>query len=208
MTRVTGVLLFLFIPLVLVLYLRMPLGVAPSLLLGVGIMLAHRFAARPFLERHVADRCFWCGADAGPAAVEATFASRGKTVPARACSPRCGSRVDAFARFTAAARPVLAAMILVPVFAYLANGMLWIAGRDGIPPAAARWMFKAPIALAVVGASFLYPLGPRLGREPAVDFPVHNLFLLGVGNTLWVFRVVGLWWLAEGAFALGRALGA
>ena len=34
-------------------------------------------------------------------------------------------------------------------------------------------------------------------RLPAIDFPVHNLFLLGVRNTLWVFRLVGLWWLVS-----------
>ena len=37
-------------------------------------------------------------------------------------------------------------------------------------------------------------------RDPAIDFPVHNLFLLGIGNTMWVFRLVGIWWLADGAW--------
>lgn len=208
MTRLVGIGLFLFIPLVLVLYLRMPLGTAPSLVLGGSIMVAHRFAARPFLERRLADRCFWCGRGVGAGAEVVPFSSKGRVVPARVCSGRCGSRLDAFARFTAAARPALAIFILLPVAVYLANGLVWIAGHPGIPVDAARWIFKAPIATAVVGASFLYPIGPRLGRDPAVDFPVHNLFLLGVGNTLWVFRVVGVWWLAEGALALGRALAA
>ena len=40
--------------------------------------------------------------------------------------------------------------------------------------------------------------------EPAIDFPVHNLFLLGVNTTFWVFRIVGLFWLGQGIWALVR----
>jgi len=37
-----------------------------------------------------------------------------------------------------------------------------------------------------------------------VPFPVHNFFLLGIRNLLWVFRLIGLWWLWRGlAFVLG-----
>jgi hypothetical protein len=32
----------------------------------------------------------------------------------------------------------------------------------------------------------------------SVPFPVHNFFLLGVRNLLWVFRLVGLWWIWQG----------
>jgi hypothetical protein len=44
-------------------------------------------------------------------------------------------------------------------------------------------------------ASLAYRTAPPL-LEPRSAFPVHNLFLLGIGNTLWVFRLVGAWWLA------------
>lgn len=204
--RLQGALLFLFIPAVLMLYLRMPLGVAPSILIGITLMVGHRFLARPFLTRHLAERCFWCGRVLGVAALDVPFTSRGESVGAKACAERCRLRLDAFTRFTSAARPLLAALILAPVAIYLVNALGWIVGVAGIPAGAARWIFKAPIALAVVATSFAYPLGPRLGRASAVDFPVHNLFLLGVGNTLWVFRIVGLYWLAEGSFHLVRRM--
>ena len=203
--RLRGILLFLFIPAVLVLYLRMPFGLAPSVPVGIALMIGHRFLARPFLDRHVGARCFWCGGALDPGAGVATpFTSRGKTVPARGCDERCGGRTRAFARAVAALRPVLAILILGPVFVYLANALLWIAGIEAIPLDAARWGFKIPIAAAVVGLSFAYPIGARLDREPAIDFPVHNLFLLGIGNTMWVFRLVGMWWLLDGAWRLAR----
>ena len=44
-------------------------------------------------------------------------------------------------------------------------------------------------------------LGPFLGgpsERPAVPFPVHNFFLLGVRNLLWIFRLVGIWWIVRG----------
>jgi hypothetical protein len=204
-----GMLLFLFIPLVLVLYLRMPFGLAPSILGGIAIMLAHRPVARPWMERHRARRCFWCGQAVGPDAVAAPFLSRRAVIDARACSAAHRDRLHAFGRSVAAARPLLAALILLPVALYLVNALAALAEVPLVPLEAAKWGFKIPIATAVVALSFLWPAGFRMTRPPAIDFPVHNLFLLGVRNTLWVFRVVGIWWLAEGAWRLaGVVLGA
>jgi hypothetical protein len=200
--RAAGVLLFLFIPLVLVLYLRMPLGPAASLGLGVAIMIGHRFVARPWFLAHLADRCFWCGAPRAGAA--SPFSSKGEAIAARACGEDHAGRILAFARLVARARLPLAILILVPVAAYLVNGLASVAGLPSVGWEAARWGFKVPIAAAVVTLSFAWPAGRRLTSPPAVDFPVHNLFLLGIGNTLWVFRVVGLWWLVEAAWTLSR----
>jgi hypothetical protein len=51
------------------------------------------------------------------------------------------------------------------------------------------------VAATVVTAS----LGYLLVREPDArlrcPFPLHNLLLLGIRHTLWIFRVVGAWWL-------------
>jgi hypothetical protein len=41
-----------------------------------------------------------------------------------------------------------------------------------------------------------------------VPFPLHIQALIGTGLVLWLFRLVGLVWLALGIFALGRRLGA
>ena len=199
--RLAGVLLFLFIPLVLVLYLRMPLGPVASVPVGIAIMLAHRRAARPFMDRHLARRCFWCGADLTGEGIPAPFRSRRETIEARCCTPEHAGRLAAFARAVAASRIVLAAAIVVPVLVYLANALMAPFGRAFLAPEAARWTFKVPIAAAVVSLSFLWPLGRGSSRAPAIDFPAHNLSLLGVSWTLWVFRVVGLFWLASAAWA-------
>lgn len=193
-----GVGLFLFIPIVLILYLRLPFGLAPSVLTGIAIMLGHRFLARPFMDRHLRSRCFWCGRAIEDEGLDAPFRSRGSVVAARVCSSVHGARIAAFARTVAAARPLLAAMILVPLAFYLVNALATIAGRPIVALDAARWWFKIPIATAVVALSFVWPAGARIDRPPSIDFPVHNLFLLGVRNTLWVFRLVGLWWLGDG----------
>ena len=193
----TGTLLFLFIPLVLVLYLRMPLGLAPSILLGVALMVGHRFMARPFMLRELQRRCFWCGGVVGETPLDASTRSRDKLLQARACSRGCRDSFLAFGRFVSAVRPVVALLIFVPIAVYLANAAVRIAGGSSIPIEVARWLFKVPIAIAVGGLSVAYPLGRGMTRPPAIDFPVHNLFLLGVRNTLWVFRLVGLWWLVS-----------
>lgn len=200
-TRLVGVLLFLFIPTVLVLYLRMPFGLAPSVLSGIAIMLLHRRVARPFMDRHLAARCFWCGRDLAAQGVAAPFRSGRETIGARACDAVHAGQLVAFARAVAACRWLLAALILVPVAAYLGNALLAMAGTAPLTLDAARWMFKVPVAAAVVGLSLAWPLGRTLARDPAIDFPAHNLSLLGVSWTLWVFRVVGLVWLAQGGWA-------
>ena len=203
-TRLVGALLFLVIPLVLILFLRMPLGLPGSIVLGRALMIAHRFVARPFMERHLDSRCFWCGGDlAGPGAL-AFFRSRNATIEARACSNAHADRVIAFARMAAAGRLIVFLLIVLPVAVYLGNALLTIAGHGFLPLDAARAAFKIPIAIAVVTLSFAWPLGTRLAREPAIDVPAHNLSLLGVSWTLWVFRVVGMFWLGQAAWSALR----
>jgi len=203
-TRLAGALLFLFIPLVLVLYLRMPLGLPASVFLGMALMLAHRFVARPFMERHLGRRCFWCGCDLAGPGVPSPFRSGGETIEARACSGTHADRLIAFARTVAAGRLVVFLLIVLPVLIYLGNAVLTIGGHGFLPLDTARVAFKIPIAVAVVTLSFAWPLGARLAREPAIDIPAHNLSLLGVSWTLWVFRIVGLFWLGQAAWSALR----
>jgi hypothetical protein len=200
-TRLVGILLFLFIPTVLVLYLRTPFGLGPSVLSGIAIMLLHRRVARPFMDRHLSARCFWCGRDLAGAGVAAPFRSGRETIAARACTEAHAHDLVAFARAVAACRWLLVALILLPVAAYLGNALLTLAGTPLLSLEAARWMFEVPVAAAVVGLSLGWPLARSSAREPAIDFPAHNLSLLGVSWTLWVFRVVGAVWLAQAAWA-------
>jgi len=199
-TRVTGALFFLFIPLVLVLFLRMPLGLPGSVVLGIVLMFTHRLIARPFMARHLERRCFWCGRDLPGPGVPVPFRSRTRTIEARACSGTHAGRLIAFARMVAAGRLVVFLLIFLPVSIYLANALLTITGHGFLPLETARAAFKIPIAVAVVTLSFAWPLGARLTREPAIDLPSHNLSLLGVATTLWVFRIVGLFWLVQAAW--------
>jgi len=74
--------------------------------------------------------------------------------------------------------------------------------------AAAAAAQPAPVELAtawfklVVGLTVnLAALGYFFSREDSrldVPFPVHNFFLLGVRILLWIFRLVGLWWIWQG----------
>ena len=200
--RLAGLLLFAFIPLVLVLFLRTPVGLAPSIVLGVAIMLGHRFVAAPFMRRHIGARCFWCGMDLAGPGVATPFRSLGEAIPARACTGEHAGHLEAFARVVAAVRPALVVLVLMPVAGYLVLAAAAIAGSTLVPLEAARWAFKIPIAAAVVALSFGWPLGRMLRRNPAIDLPAHNLSLLGVQWTLWIFRIVGLFWLGQGLWAL------
>src|SRR3954447_3832933 len=56
----TGVVLFLFIPLVLFLFVRHPAPLGVSLGAGVLLMVGHRLLARPYMARAAAVKCLWC----------------------------------------------------------------------------------------------------------------------------------------------------
>ncbi len=58
--RLQGLLLFLFIPVVLVLFVQHPSPLAGSFGLGVVLMVGHRFLARPYMQRAAAAKCLWC----------------------------------------------------------------------------------------------------------------------------------------------------
>src|SRR3954447_25202609 len=56
----TGVVLFLFIPLVLFLFVRHPAPMGVSLGAGVLLIVGHRFLARPYMARGAPVKCVWC----------------------------------------------------------------------------------------------------------------------------------------------------
>src|SRR5258706_6697621 len=90
----TGVILFLFIPLVLVLFVRHPAPLGASLGAGVLLMVGHRFLARPYMARVAPLKCVWCnrvlaGAPEGKRAGEISILelrSGEKLVEARCCA--------------------------------------------------------------------------------------------------------------------------
>ncbi len=201
-----GAALFGFIPLVLYLYLQHPLGPGLSLGSGLILMFGHRFIAAPWTIRHGAERCFWCGrTDRLAARMEVS--TGGKVVSLAACDVAHRRLAGRFLTFVARFRPAIAFGIFAPLVVLLAGTAALALGRPLISHEWNRVQFRALVAATVVGVSVGY-LAVKDPVEPLTcPFPLHNLFLLGVRKTLWVFRVVGVWWLAAVAAALGRLVG-
>jgi hypothetical protein len=195
--RLAGLALFLPVPLVLFLFTRAPLGIGRSLALGVALVVSHRAYARPFALARAARRCLWCGgaATGGPAVdVEEPLG------PTRwaACTASHADRVRRFLGWAAAHRRFLQVGILGGLALFLAAAALAAAGRSGpVRYADAVNGFRLAVAATVL------PLGLLALRRPAppetiprVPFPVHIQALIGTWAVGWLFRVVGLVWLA------------
>ncbi|HEV8579623.1 MAG TPA: hypothetical protein VGX68_11145 [Thermoanaerobaculia bacterium] len=197
-----GVLLFLFIPVVLFLFVRHPRPVGASLAAGVVLMLGHRFLARPYMRRALPVKCVWCNRTlgAGPSETLPLRSGAGE-LQARCCA---GHRQPAakFFTFLQAWRWPLRLGIFVPLLFLLTALAASAAGQPAPVPLATAW-FQLVVGVTVNLAAFGY-LAAGEQSPLSVPFPVHNFFLIGIRNLLWVFRVVGLWWLWLGlAFVLG-----
>lgn len=199
----TGVLLFLFIPLVLFLFLRFPWGILPCFAAAIVIMFSHRFAAIPFMNRHRTQRCLWCGRTAR--ARETLTVDTGSPVEFQACRDGCSSRARRFFDFCLVYKNIFRLGIFLPLAWYVVTMLLNGFGLIRFPIDWDRFIFQFCIACSVVSISFFYTRGKET-QHPAFAFPIHNLFLLGIKNTLLVFRYVGIWWIAAGLYFLYRKL--
>lgn len=198
-TPALGATLFLFIPLVLTLFVARPEPVALSLGLGLALMIGHRFLAAPYPELVRERRCLWCNRRLPKAWEPLALATSAGSLEARTC-PRHRAPAARFFSFLDAAKWPLAAGIFLPLLLLLAALIAAAFGRPEPLPAATA-LFRLAIGLTVVTASLAYPLAAER-RPPGVPFPVHNFFLLGVRALLWIFRVVGVWWVIVGAGSL------
>jgi hypothetical protein len=191
-----GVLLFLFIPLVLFLFVRHPAPVGMSLGAGVGLIVVHRFLARPYMERVVAVKCLWCNRVPPREPVDLELrAGGGRTVAARCCAAHRAPAAKFFS-FLHLWRWPLRLGIFLPLLFLLAALGASAAGQPAPVPFATDW-FRLVVGVTVNVAALGY-LAAREHAPLEVPFPVHNFFLLGVRNLLWIFRVVGLWWIWQG----------
>jgi hypothetical protein len=198
--QILGILLFLFIPVVLFLFVRHPGPAGLSLGIGVILMVGHRRLARPYMRRALPWKCVWCNRVLPEGEGEILELRAGaETLPARCCT---GHREPAARYFTFlhAWRWPLRLGIFVPLLALLVTLAAAAFGREiaSLPvlPAVTA-LFQLVIGVTVNLAAFGY----LLIRERApieVPFPVHNFFLLGVRTLLWVFRLVGIWWIWKG----------
>jgi hypothetical protein len=199
-----GVALFLFIPLVLYLFVAHPAPVGGSLAAGVALMLGHRFLARPHMRRALAGKCLWCNralaaAPAGAADPAETLAlhSGGGDWTARFCP---GHRAPAarFLAFVERAAWPLRLGIFAPLLLLLAALAATTLGRrPWVDLATATDLFRLLVGLAVNLAAWGYLAAGERAPE-RVPFPLHNFTLLGIRALLWIFRLVGIWWVAVG----------
>ena len=252
--QATGVLLFLFIPVVLYLFVRHPEPIAASLAAGVALMVGHRFLARPYMGWALPRKCLWCNRvldrsliDSGGAldpargALDPSSASLELLIGGRSTAARCcGAHLAParrFFRFLSLARLPLRLGIFVPLLLLLGALLAAAIGARGGPAGgpdgaaalpgarflpAATALFQLLVGLTVSAAAWGSLLLRREGRAGAggdaagagsdgaaaplpVPFPAHNFFLLGVRVLLWIFRLVGAWWIWRGAIFFLRA---
>ena len=205
--RLRGALLFLPVPFVLYLFTRQPLTPWPSLGLGVAIMLTHRLYARPFALSRAHRRCLWCGGAAGQGPSIDLDEPLGRT-SWRACSESHAGLLARTLGWAAGHRRLLLLGILgtLTLFLALAGGAalgrpVWLQSTDAVA------FFHLGIALTVLPFGWLGP-DSRPGPKPEgrLPFPVHIQALLGTALVLWLFRLVGLWWLVAALLHLARRL--
>lgn len=197
--HLTGVLLFLFIPLVLFLLLRYPFGIQISFLIAILLIAGHRFVAIPFMERYRSSRCFWCGRTSRIRTSLQVWA--GKVMTFEFCLGACLSNAKRFFDFCDRYKAIVRIGIFVPLLWYVITMILISFQVFSFSMEWNHFIFRFFIACTVVGISFLYKLGNELSN-PRFPFPIHNLFLLGIRNTLMVFRLVGIWWILAGLYFL------
>jgi hypothetical protein len=207
----TGILLFLFIPLVLFLFVGHPEPVGWSLAAGVALMLGHRFLARPYMRWALPAQCLWCNRRLAPedASARLELATGGGVLAARCC-PAHREPAARFFRWVDRWRWPLRLGIFVPLLWLLGALAATALGRIVALPAVTS-LFRLVVGLTVNVAALGPLLGPQDAASPApsqpiaVAFPVHNFFLLGVRALLWVFRLIGVWWIVLGVrYFLGR----
>jgi len=123
----------------------------------------------------------------------------------RTCPGAHEARLSRFFTFVQRFRHPIAAGIFVPLIVLLAGTAAVALGRPFLAPQTNVLQFRLAVALTVVSVSLGYLAIREPGTPLRCPFPIHNLSLLGVGNTLWVFRVVGTWWFVLSAQGLAGA---
>jgi hypothetical protein len=192
-----GIALFLFIPVVLFLFVAHPEPVVASLVGGILLMAGHRRLAFPYFRAIRPTTCAWCHRELGgarSAAPAVELAAGAETHELLACERHVEPTRRFFELLDRLRWPLrvgigLPLLLLLVALAAAAAGQ-----REGLE--AATQGFRLAVGITVQIAA----LGPMIGvAKPAATaaFPVHNFYLLGIRAILWIFRLVGLWWIVS-----------
>jgi hypothetical protein len=205
--RLVGLLLFLPVPLVLWLFTRQPLGTLTSLGTGVVLVATHRLYARPFARRRAERRCLWCGGAVGDGPSLRVREPSGPT-SWRACGEDHARRAGGVLAWAAAHARPLKVGILGTLAAFLLGSLaVAVGGAGALRPDDAVAFFRLGIALTVLPLGFASSAPRSAQDEPKAPFPVHIQALIGTAWVLWLFRLVGLWWLGAASLHVARRLG-
>ena len=190
-----GAALFLFIPVVLFLFVVHPEPIAGSLAAGVVLMLGHRLIAMPYFRAARPSTCAWChrSFDGARPVAHALDLDSGKEKLALLACERHADPSRRFFQFLDQYRWPLRIGIGLPLLLLLAAlGAAAAGNRDWLEPAAQ--LFRLVVGITVHVAA-LGPLAGTPQRTATAAFPVHNFYLLGIRAILWIFRLVGAWWI-------------
>ena len=199
--RALGLLIFLPVPLVLFLFTRAPLGALASLCAGVALMVTHRLYARPFALGRAGRRCLWCGSAVanGPSV---TIREPLGTTTWRTCGAAHAHMLTRVLGWAQAHALFLRVGILGTLAIFLLVAPLAAYGRLGpLTQANTVALFRLGIALTVLPMGLLASrAAPPSAEAIEAPFPVHIQALLGTAAVLWLFRLIGLAWLALGVW--------
>jgi hypothetical protein len=202
---------------VLFLVVAHPAPVAGSLAGGLVLMAGHRFLARPYMLAARPYKCVWCNRvfaervdeqpDAARAPQRAVELAQGGSLPPLELLT-CAAHVAPTQRFFAfvdRCRLPLRIGIGLPL-GLLLGALVALAAGLGDWTEGATALFQLAVGLTV----HLAALGPWLGAlqpQSRAAFPVHNFYLLGIRAILWIFRLVGIWWIVVGGSYWLKAAG-
>jgi hypothetical protein len=128
----------------------------------------------------------------------------GRSRTLAACSDRHASLAARFVSLTWRWRLAIAAGIFGPLLILVAGTIGVAVGRPFLAHDTNALQFRLIVALTVVTASLGYIGIRRPDARLRCPFPLHNLLLLGIRQTLWIFRSVGAWWIVDGVVRLAR----
>ncbi|MBZ0111464.1 MAG: hypothetical protein K8J08_03305, partial [Thermoanaerobaculia bacterium] len=157
--RFQGILLFLFIPVVLGLFVLHPPPIAGSLATGIVLMIGHRFLARPYMLRALPRKCLWCNrlledAVALENAVDIPLETAGGPLTAQACREHAPP-LQKYLTCLDDKRWILRLGIFVPLLALLGCLTLAAFGRNA-PLEEVTALFRLIVGVTVNIAAFGY----------------------------------------------------